>query len=157
MPEELKLKRIWAWDERYIEYDDPSVDNRRQGLWTADDPEDAASDHPATEYVLKSDARSLPSAGKPSGGWYCGKFYALGDNDELYAFEAMIPTDLRAIRRDLGLSQAAMACELGLGANGARTVRRYESGEIEPSGPVLRLYSEFRDGKLETNGKESRP
>ena len=42
-----------------------------------------------------------------------------------------------------------MACELGLGANGARTVRRYESGEIDPSGPVLRLYAEFRNGNLE--------
>ena len=64
----------------------------------------------------------------------------------------MTPTELRAIRLGLGLSQAAMACELGLGANGGRTVRRYESGAIEPSGPVLRLYAEFRDGKLVVKG-----
>ena len=60
----------------------------------------------------------------------------------------MTPAELRTIRRGLGLSQAAMACELGLGSNGGRTVRRYESGEIEPSGPVLRLYAEFRSGSL---------
>ena len=65
----------------------------------------------------------------------------------------MTPADLLDIRRVLGLSQNAMARELGLGANGARTVRRYESGEVEPSGPVRRLYAEFRDGKLAVKGK----
>ena len=69
----------------------------------------------------------------------------------------LTPLNLRTIRRDLGLSQAAMACELGLGANGARTVRRYERGEIDPSGPVRRLYAAFRDGKLDVNGKELPP
>ena len=66
----------------------------------------------------------------------------------------MTTTELRAIRDRLGLSQAGMARELGLGANGARTIRRYESGEIEASGPVLRLYREFRAGKLEVEPAE---
>ena len=60
----------------------------------------------------------------------------------------MTPADLRAIRVGLGLSQAAMARELGLGANGGRTVRRYESGDVEPSGPVRRLYRALEAGKL---------
>lgn len=60
----------------------------------------------------------------------------------------MTPADLRAIRVDLGLSQADMARALGLGKNGGRTVRRYEAGQTVPSGPVLKLYKALRDGDI---------
>jgi len=46
------------------------------------------------------------------------------------------PEDLRAARSRLGLSAAGLATALRLGANGGRTVRRWESGQIAFSGPV---------------------
>ena len=46
------------------------------------------------------------------------------------------PDDLRAARRTLGLSASGLAAALRLGANGGRTVRRWESGDIAFSGPV---------------------
>lgn len=54
------------------------------------------------------------------------------------SLEAMTPAEeIRAARQKLGLSASGLAKALGLGANGARTIRRYEAGEILPSGPVL--------------------
>jgi transcriptional regulator with XRE-family HTH domain len=49
----------------------------------------------------------------------------------------MTPIELREARRKLGLSTAALAKVLRLGSNGGRTVRRWEAGEFEPSGPVI--------------------
>ena len=49
----------------------------------------------------------------------------------------MTPSEFRGARRHLGLSAAEMASLLGL-ADG-RTIRRYEAGDIEISGPVERL------------------
>lgn len=46
------------------------------------------------------------------------------------------PDDLRAARYKLGLSASGLATALRLGANGGRTVRRWESGDIAFSGPV---------------------
>lgn len=46
------------------------------------------------------------------------------------------PHDIRNARAALGLSAAGLANALRLGANGGRTVRRWESGEIAFSGPV---------------------
>jgi transcriptional regulator with XRE-family HTH domain len=48
----------------------------------------------------------------------------------------MTPADLLAARKALGLSQAGLAEALRLGANGGRTVRRWESGEVPVTGPV---------------------
>ena len=57
----------------------------------------------------------------------------------------MTPDEIRSIREKLGLSQAGLAAALGLGKNGGRTVRRYEDGECNPSGSVVRLMEIFRD------------
>lgn len=48
----------------------------------------------------------------------------------------MTPDRIKSIRCYLGLSQNALAEELRLGANGARTVRRWESGSVPISGPA---------------------
>jgi DNA-binding transcriptional regulator YiaG len=41
----------------------------------------------------------------------------------------MTPNELRAARKELGLSTAGLARALRLGKQGARTVRRWEVGE----------------------------
>ncbi len=41
----------------------------------------------------------------------------------------MSPAELRAARKSLGLSQRGVAEFLKLGANGARSVRRWEAGD----------------------------
>ena len=48
----------------------------------------------------------------------------------------MTPDDLRAMRRQCGLSQQALADLLQLGACGGRTIREWESGRAAISGPV---------------------
>jgi DNA (cytosine-5)-methyltransferase 1 len=48
----------------------------------------------------------------------------------------MTPADLKSARKSLGLTQTQMADALGLGPNGRRTVRRWESGETPISGPA---------------------
>ena len=58
----------------------------------------------------------------------------------------LTPEELRQIRKDAGLSQSKLARLLGL-SNG-RTIRRYESGELIPPGPVVKLYHMLREGKL---------
>ena len=60
----------------------------------------------------------------------------------------MTPEELREIRRRAGLSQAALARLFGLGGDGKRTIRRYEKGDIDPSGPVLKLYELLDAGRL---------
>ena len=57
-----------------------------------------------------------------------------------------MPEELRQIRKDAGLSQSKLARLFGLAD--ARTVRRYESGEFIPPGPVVKLYHMLREGKL---------
>lgn len=49
----------------------------------------------------------------------------------------LTPDEIRAARKALGLSAAGLAEALLLGANGGRTVRRWEAGETPPSGPVI--------------------
>jgi DNA-binding transcriptional regulator YiaG len=46
------------------------------------------------------------------------------------------PADIIAARKRLGLSQAGLAEALRLGANGGRTVRRWEAGDVPVTGPV---------------------
>jgi DNA-binding transcriptional regulator YiaG len=48
----------------------------------------------------------------------------------------MTPDELREARRKLGFSCAALAKALRLGAQGARTVRRWEAGDSQISGPA---------------------
>ncbi len=48
----------------------------------------------------------------------------------------MTPDDLRTARKALGYSQSEMAKALRLGANGDRTVRRWEAGDVPITGPV---------------------
>jgi transcriptional regulator with XRE-family HTH domain len=45
-------------------------------------------------------------------------------------------TELRAARRQLGLTQAQLAVALKLGTDGKRSVGRWENGERPISGPV---------------------
>ena len=55
--------------------------------------------------------------------------------------------DLRDIRLNLGLTQRELAAVLNLAPkNGAGTVRYYESGKIQPSGPVRLIYQELQGG-----------
>ncbi len=57
----------------------------------------------------------------------------------------MTPDELRAARAQLGLSTAGLARALEMGAHGDRTVRHWERGDYEPSGPArvaIRLMAE---------------
>ena len=58
----------------------------------------------------------------------------------------MTPEEMRAIREAAGFSQAALARLFGVSR--PRTIRRYETGYLEPSGPVTLLYERLRDGTL---------
>jgi transcriptional regulator with XRE-family HTH domain len=46
------------------------------------------------------------------------------------------PDTFYKARKSLGLTQSQMAERLRLGANGRRTIRRYETGETPVTGPV---------------------
>lgn len=48
----------------------------------------------------------------------------------------MKPKDVAEIRKRLKLSAREMGLALGLRGDPGRTVRRYESGEVEITGPV---------------------
>ena len=58
----------------------------------------------------------------------------------------LTPEELRQIRHRAKLSQAGLARLFGL--SDGRTIRRYESGDFIPPGPVLKLYHMLREGKL---------
>ena len=47
----------------------------------------------------------------------------------------MTPEQFKANRNALGFTQATLAAEWGMGENGGRTVRRWESGE-RPLNPI---------------------
>ena len=60
----------------------------------------------------------------------------------------MTPAEIKSARTTLGLSQAGLAEALRLGANGGRTVRRWEAGEMPISGPAevaIRLMLKYWD------------
>ncbi len=61
------------------------------------------------------------------------------------------PEDIRQARQRLKLSAAGLAAALRLGANGGRTVRRWEAGQIAFSGPVA-VAVESMLAKLEESG-----
>ena len=60
----------------------------------------------------------------------------------------LTPRDMREIRQNLGLSAHEMGKALRLGKNGGRTVRRYEAGELAPSGQVTLLYELYEEATL---------
>lgn len=56
----------------------------------------------------------------------------------------MTPSEFKSIREALGLTQSALASLFAMGGDGARTVRRWETGERSIPGPVavlMRLFS----------------
>jgi DNA-binding transcriptional regulator YiaG len=67
----------------------------------------------------------------------------------------MTPDELREARRKLGLSTAGLAKVLRLGSGGARTVRRWESGDSGIPGPA-QVAIEFMREAIETARKKSR-
>ena len=60
----------------------------------------------------------------------------------------MHPIDARAVRAFTGLSQQRFGELIGLAKDAGRTIRRYESGEVEIAGPVLVLYRMIGIGHL---------
>lgn len=54
----------------------------------------------------------------------------------------MTPHEMKQIRAQLGISQAALGRLLRLDV---RTIRRYEAGSRTPPGPVVLLYELLRD------------
>ena len=60
----------------------------------------------------------------------------------------MTPEQARAVRASTGLSQQRFGELIGLAKNAGRTIRRYESGEVEVAGPVLVLYRLILTGNL---------
>jgi DNA (cytosine-5)-methyltransferase 1 len=48
----------------------------------------------------------------------------------------MKPSEVKAARTTLGYSQRELADALRLGANGERTVRRWEQGDVPITGPA---------------------
>ena len=59
----------------------------------------------------------------------------------------MTPDQIKALRERLGMSARAFAELLGMGEDD-RAVRYFESGEREPSGPVMRLLEMVERGEL---------
>lgn len=57
----------------------------------------------------------------------------------------MSPETVKEARRKLGLSQSEFAERLGLQSD--RNVRRWETGERQPSGPAARLIELIIDGR----------
>lgn len=58
----------------------------------------------------------------------------------------MTPKEFRAIRTALKLSTREIGEALGLRGDPGRTVRRYEAGDIEISGPVQTAMLAMKDG-----------
>ena len=58
----------------------------------------------------------------------------------------MTPTEFRKIRTRLALSTRQMGVALGLRGDPGRTVRRYEAGDVEITGPVATATLAMRDG-----------
>ena len=66
----------------------------------------------------------------------------------------MTPEELKQVRLDKGLTQETMARLLGLKKHGGRSVRRFETGELKPSGSTLRLYTIIAGRKLKVPKKK---
>lgn len=58
----------------------------------------------------------------------------------------MTPKEFRTIRSRLNLSAREMGVALGLHGDPGRTVRRYEAGDVDISGPVQTSMLAFKDG-----------
>lgn len=66
----------------------------------------------------------------------------------------MTPSEIVAIRRRTGLTQAQFAKALRLGPQGGRTVRRWEAGKTRLPGPASIVYELVRDGILEVEAHD---
>ncbi len=62
----------------------------------------------------------------------------------------MTPTEFKTARRELGLSQNALAKRMGVTG---RTIRRWEAGDTQIPGPVIvsMRYFKFRQGLFKRN------
>jgi DNA-binding transcriptional regulator YiaG len=65
------------------------------------------------------------------------------------------PHKFRAARLSLKLSERAMGAALHLGKGGGRTVRRWESGESEVSGPAAVAVSLWLDPRMAPHTREA--
>ncbi len=69
---------------------------------------------------------------------------------------AMSPDEVRDARRALGLTQHELAVLLRMGGDGKRSVRRWEAGDREISGPasvaIEALLTGWRPGDLDVDG-----
>jgi transcriptional regulator with XRE-family HTH domain len=68
------------------------------------------------------------------------------DLEKKNQMETLSPERVREIRESVGLSQGGLASLLGLGSGSAKTVRRWESGEISCPGPVAFCLQALADG-----------
>lgn len=57
---------------------------------------------------------------------------------------AIEPGEAKAVREELGLNQSQMAERLMLGKYGYQTVAKWETGQVEMSGPVRIAYWALR-------------
>jgi DNA-binding transcriptional regulator YiaG len=72
-----------------------------------------------------------------------------------WTLRAMHPHEVRDARRALGLTQHELAVLLRMGGDGKRSVRRWEAGDREISGPasvaIEALLSGWRPGNLDVD------
>ena len=73
-----------------------------------------------------------------------------------HQFRAMNPSEVRDARLALGLTQHELAVLLRMGGDGKRSVRRWEAGDREISGPasvaIEALLTGWRPSKLAVDG-----
>jgi len=72
-----------------------------------------------------------------------------------WTLRAMNPHEVRDARRALGLTQHELAVLLRMGGDGKRSVRRWEAGDREISGPasvaIEALLTGWRPGNLDVD------
>jgi DNA-binding transcriptional regulator YiaG len=68
----------------------------------------------------------------------------------------MTPQEFKANRKLLGLSQSQLCVLWGMGANGGRTIRKWETGE-RPLNPLAARLIRFEVEALEKHATQPRP
>jgi DNA-binding transcriptional regulator YiaG len=83
------------------------------------------------------------------------KEYNMTTQDWTRTFRAMSPNEVRDARRALGLTLHELAVLLRMGGDGKRSVRRWEDGDREISGPasvaIEALLTGWRPSKLDVD------
>lgn len=64
----------------------------------------------------------------------------------------MTPAEIIAVRRRTGMTQPQFARFLRLGPTGARSVRRWETGETPLPGPASIIYELLQNGSVPVGG-----